>query len=436
MIQRTRNGKPHDNDKASVFILGDVSNDTVKNLEDLLEKDGYDPAIVSKDSAAQLANGESEAVILVAENGNRPPIPQQISDTHRIQKERTVQFKTSRTLSRSELQGNYAGIIGRSPRIIEILRQIDKVANTVAKVLICGETGTGKELIAQALHQNSDRSANEMVSLNCAAIPGTLLESELFGHERGAFTGARTQHIGKFERAHNNTLFLDEIGDMPLSLQVKLLRAVETGTIERVGGTKPIPVDIRIITATHCNLAHAVENGTFRKDLYYRLNAVSISLPPLRERQEDIRVLAEHFIEKHGRSYARSVRKLLPETLTCLQNYPWPGNVRELENVLIHALLFAEGNGILPTDLPEEILAFQKPRVSVPEEIHVPENQHTVTVPLGASLKTVEEALIRDTLAWQDGNRTKTAEILGISIRTLQNRLKEYEISENGSPAS
>lgn len=434
MIHKTNNGKSHD--KANVFILGDVSNDTVRNLEDLLEKDGYDPAIVAKDKAAQLANVDSEAVLLVSGNGNGHPIPQRIEDTRKIKKAGTVQFKTQ-TISRGELQGNYAGIIGRSPRIIEILSQVDKVANTAAKVLICGETGTGKELIAQALHQNSDRSANEMISLNCSAIPGPLLESELFGHERGSFTGARTQHIGKFERAHNNTLFLDEIGDMPLSPQVKLLRAVETGKIERVGGTKPIPVDIRIVAATHCNLAQAVEDGTFRKDLYYRLNAVSISLPPLRERQEDIRVLAEHFVEKHGRSYARAVRKILPETFTCLQNYPWPGNVRELENVLIHALLFAEGNGILPTDLPEEVLAFQKPCVNVSEEVHVAENRRsTVTVPLGASLKTVEEALIRDTLAWQDGNRTKTAEILGISIRTLQNRLKDYDISENGSSAT
>ena len=297
MIHSRNNGKSHD--KANVFILGDVSNDTVRNLEDLLEKDGYDPAIVAKDSAAQLANVDSAAGpywFLRTEMVH--PTPQPIEDTRKIKKAGTVQFKTSQTLSRSELQGNYAGIIGRSPQVIEILRQVDRVANTVAKVLICGETGTGKELIAQALHENSDRSANEMISLNCSAIPGPLLESELFGHERGSFTGARTQHIGKFERAHNNTLFLDEIGDMPLSLQVKLLRAVETGKIERLGGTKPIPVDIRIVAATHCNLAQAVEDGTFRKDLYYRLNAVSISLPPLRERQEDIRVLAEHFVEK------------------------------------------------------------------------------------------------------------------------------------------
>lgn len=434
MIHRTRNGKPYN--KANVFILGNVSNDTLRNLEDLLEKDGYDAAIVAKDREAQLANVDSKVILPVSENGNGHLMPQQIEEARQNQKAEALQLTNSHRISRSELRGNYAGIIGRSPQIIEILRQIDRIANTTAKVLICGETGTGKELIAQALHQNSDRSENEMVSVNCAAIPGPLLESELFGHEKGSFTGARTQHIGKFERAHNNTLFLDEIGDMPLSLQVKLLRAVETGKIERVGGTKLIPVDIRIIAATHANLAQSVENGTFRKDLYYRLNAVSITLPPLRERQEDIRVLAEHFVEKHCDTYAQTVRKILPKTFTCLQNYPWPGNVRELENVLIHALLFADSNGILPTDLPEEILAFQKPRVSVSEEIRVSENQSIVTVPLGASLKTVEETLIRDTLAWQGGNRTKTAEILGISIRTLQNRLKEYEIAEDVSPAS
>ena len=184
--------------------------------------------------------------------------------------------------------------------------------------------GTGKELIAQALHQNSDRSENEIVSINCASIPDLLLESELFGHERGAFTDAKTRHIGKFERAHNGTLFLDEVGDMPLSLQAKLLRAVETGKIERLGGTRPIPVDVRVVAATHCNLAEAVDNGTFRKDLYYRLNAVSLSLPPLRERREDISVLVEYFVEKHCNTYAQPVRKVVPETLARLQNYPWP----------------------------------------------------------------------------------------------------------------
>lgn len=434
MIHRT--GDEKSCDKANVLILGDVSDDRVKNLGNLLEKDGYNVAIVAKEADTQLAGIASGAVLLVSENGNHHPILQEIKDVGQITKVGALQLPKPPTFSRRTLRGNYVDIIGRSPQVVEILRQIDKVANTTAKVLICGETGTGKELIAQALHENSDRSMNEMVSVNCAAIPDPLLESQLFGHEKGAFTDAKTQHIGKFERASNSTLFLDEIGDMPLSLQVKLLRAVETGEIERIGGTKPIPVDIRIIAATHCKLVQSVESGSFRQDLYYRLNTVSIALPPLRERPEDIRVLAKHFVEKHSGTFAKRVVKVIPETFTCLQNYPWPGNIRELENALIHAILFAEGNGILPTDLPEEILVFQKSRVDMPKDVHEAENQHVVTIPLGTSLKTVEETLIRDTLAWQEGNRTKTAKILGISIRTMQNRLKDYKTSKNGSSLS
>lgn len=334
-------------------------------------------------------------------------------------------------LAENTLQGNYKSIIGRSPQIIEVLKQIDKIANTPAKVLICGETGTGKELIARALHQNSDRSGNRMVSVNCAAIPDLLLESQLFGHERGAFTDAKTRHIGKFESAHNGTLFLDEIGDMPLPLQAKLLRAVETGEIERLGGTKPIPVDVRIVAATHCNLAEAVDNGTFRKDLYYRLNAVSISLPALRERREDISMLAEYLVEKHCNIYAQPVRKITPETLARLQNYPWPGNVRELENALIHAVILTDGEAILPVHLPEEILAYGETRANVPMENRVSEKPHTVTLPLGTPLRAVEEVFIRDTLAWQNGNRTRASRILGISVRTLQNRLKDYQQSSS-----
>ena len=434
MIHRT--GDEKSCDKVNVLILGDMSDENVKNLENLLEKDGYDAAIVAKKADTQINDVESGAVQLVSENGNHHPIPQQIKDVRQITKTGVLQFPKPPTFSRSTLRGDYADIIGRSPQIVEILKQIDKVANTVAKVLICGETGTGKELIAQALHENSDRSVNEMVTVNCAAIPDPLLESELFGHEKGAFTNARTRHIGKFERANNSTLFLDEIGDMPLSLQVKLLRAVETGEIERIGGTKPIPVDIRIIAATHCNITQAVENGAFRQDLYYRLNTVSITLPPLRDRPEDICVLAKHFVEKHSGTYAKCVAKILPETFTCLQNYPWPGNVRELENALIHAILFADSEHILPIHLPEEILAFQKPQVNVSKENHTTHNRRTVTIPLGTTLKNAEEILIRDTLVWQGGNRTRTAKVLEISVRTLQNRLKKYRESENVSATS
>ena len=376
MIHGTKKDKPYDG--RDIFNSRDKSNERLANVENFLEKD------------------DSTAI-----------------------------------LSENTLQGNYESIIGKSPQIVDVLKQIDKVANTIARVLVCGETGTGKELIARALHQNSDRSGNKMVSVNCAAIPDMLLESQLFGHERGAFTDAKTRHIGKFERAHNGTLFLDEIGDMPLSLQAKLLRAVETGEIERLGGTKPIPVDVRIIAATHCNLSEAVENGTFRKDLYYRLNAVSISLPSLRERREDIRMLTEYFVQKHCSTYTQPLRKMVPETLARLQNYPWPGNIRELENALIHAVILSDGEAVLPRHLPEEILAFGQPRVNIPKENYTPENQQTVSVPLGASLKTMEETFILDTLAWQNENRTKTAEVLEISVRTLQNRLKDYKQSSS-----
>ena len=429
MIYRTREDKSPD--KRNVFIFGDVPNETLRSLEILLEKDGYGTAIVKKNGDARSTGTESESVLLTSEDWGRRPIPQQVDNACSDLKAETSQPSPSHTFARDALRGNYDSIIGKSPRTFRVLQQIDKIANTPAKVLICGETGTGKELIARALHQNSDRAANEMVSVNCAAIPDMLLESELFGHEKGAFTDAKVRHIGKFERAHKGTLFLDEIGDMPLSVQAKLLRAVEAGEIERLGGAKPISVDVRIVAATHCNLARAVANGTFRKDLYYRLNAVSISLPPLRERQEDISVLAEYFVAKHCKTYAQPARKMVPETITRLQSYPWPGNVRELENALIYAVLLTDGDAILPGHLPEEILAFQKSHVNVRKENHVPGYQQAECVPLGASLKTMEEAFIRATLAWQNGNRTKTAKILGISLRTLQNRLKEYEESEN-----
>ena len=426
MIHRTTD-KAHA--KRSVFIFGDVPNEMLKSLEMLLKRDGYGTAIVKRDTDARFTSSGSESVVLTSEGTELLPIPQQVDNTDGDTKTEALQPSPSCTFARDTLQGNYDDIVGRSPQIFNVLQQVDKIANTAAKVLICGETGTGKELVARALHENSDRSRNEMVSVNCAAIPDMLLESELFGHERGAFTDAKVRHIGKFERAHNGTLFLDEIGDMPLSVQAKLLRAVEAGEIERLGGTKPIPVDVRIVAATHCNLAEAVESGTFRKDLYYRLNAVSVPLPPLRERREDIRVLAEYFVQQHCETYMQPVRKIVPETLTRLQNYPWPGNVRELENALIHAVILADGEAILPVHLTEEILAFQKPYINIPKEDHAPEYRQATHIPLGASLKVVEEAFIRATLAWQNGNRTKTARILGISLRTLQNRLKNYQES-------
>ena len=315
--------------------------------------------------------------------------------------------------ARDELIHSYEEIVGESPPILEVLKIVEKVADTDSTVLVQGESGTGKELVARALHQNSSRREEEMVVVNCAAIPDRLLESELFGHERGAFTDATHQKIGKFERAHGSTLFLDEIGDMSIELQSKLLRTLQEGEIERLGGTKVIHVDVRIIAATNQELRQAIEAGTFRQDLYYRLNIIPIHLPPLRARQEDILVLAEYFLKKHSKAHDQPVRLISQKARELFMQYDWPGNVRELEYSILRAVLFAEGEVILPKHLPEEIQSV---------------SQHQVeSVPVGLTMKEMEKELILKTLERMEGNRTRTAEILGISLRSLQYKLKHYE---------
>ena len=267
-------------------------------------------------------------------------------------------------LTRDSLCGDYSEIIGESSLIFEVLQQIENFAATQLRILISGETGTGKERVARAIHKNSGKSG-EMVSVNCAGIPESLLESNLFGHEKGAFTSANTRHIGKFERAHKGTLFLDEIGEMPLVMQPKLLRAIEDSEIERVGGEKPISIDVRIVAATNRDLAQAVKDKTFREDLYYRLNVASISLPTLSERQEDIWVLVAHFLKKHRLSYESEIPQVAPRTLAFLKSYPWPGNIRELENTIQTASYAAKEGILLPEHLPEKIRADQKRSVNV-----------------------------------------------------------------------
>lgn len=330
-------------------------------------------------------------------------------------------------MARNQLRGDYSEIIGDSSQIFEVLQQIEHFAATSMKILISGETGTGKELVARALHKNSGRSG-EMVSLNCAAIPENLLESELFGHEKGAFTSAEARRIGKFEGAHKGTLFLDEIGEMPLSLQPKLLRVIENNKIERIGGEKSIPVDVRIVTATNRDLAQAVREGRFREDLYYRLNVVSISLPLLSERREDIEMLVVHFLEKHRAVSTPEVLQVAASSLTLLKAYPWRGNVRELENVIERGVSLAAGGVLLPTHLPKDIRTYQKQPLDISKDISIPENDQIVGVPLGATLEEMEEAFVRKTLVWLDGNRTETAKVLGIGRRTLQRKLKKYSI--------
>ncbi len=322
--------------------------------------------------------------------------------------------RASKQSDRNQLIHSYEEIVGESPHMVEVLKVIEKVAETDSTVLIYGESGTGKELIARALHRNSAHADKEMVVVNCAAIPTNLLESELFGHERGAFTGALYQKIGKFERANGSSLFLDEIGDMPVALQAKLLRAIQENEIERVGGTHVIRVKVRIIAATNHDLRQAIEEGTFRQDLYYRLNMIPIHLLPLRERRDDIDILSKYFLQKHSKAHSQPVRIISQKAQDLLVHYDWPGNVRELEYSILRAVLFAEGEAILPKHLPDEIQYSEKRGYS--------------DIPIGMTMKEMEKELILKTLERMGGNRTRTAEVLGISLRALQYRLKDYTV--------
>ena len=331
-------------------------------------------------------------------------------------------------MARNTFHGDYREIIGDSPQMFAVLQQIESLAATPLKILISGETGTGKGMVARALHKNSGRSG-EMVSVNCAAIQETLLESELFGHEKGAFTSADARHIGKFERGHKGTLFLDEIGEMPLSLQPKLLHAIEEGKIERVGSEKPITVNVRIITATNRDLAQAVQAGIFRSDLYHRLNVADISLPLLSERQADIAALVAYFLEKHRVPGNSEVLQVAANTLALLETYVWPGNVRELENLIEKGSYLAKDGILLPIHLPEQIRIYHRKSMNV----SIKKSKPSVNLPIGTPLKRMEETFIRATLASLDGNRTETARVLEIGIRTLQRKLKEYDISCKGT---
>lgn len=304
-------------------------------------------------------------------------------------------------------------IIGNSPEILELLDMISYVAPTEATVLITGESGTGKELVAETLHRNSDRTAQPFVKVNCAALAENLLESELFGHEKGAFTGADRQRDGTFVQADGGTLFLDEIGETSAAMQVKLLRVLQEGELQRVGGNQTIAVDVRIIAATNRDLEEEVEKGRFREDLYYRLNVVTLEVPPLRERQGDVELLAERFIERFAEKNRRTVESVSRECMQHLTAYPWPGNVRELENAIERGVILMRGNHLTEKSLP---LALQK---------HFQENPQAGTAK-PATLQEAEKVLIKQTLKETDGNKSEAARRLGITRKTLQNKLQKY----------
>jgi len=330
----------------------------------------------------------------------------------------------------------FSALIGRHPRMQEVYKAIGRIAGSDVTVLLRGESGTGKELVARAIHHYSRRSGRAFVAVSCAAIPGTLLESEMFGHERGAFTDAKERRLGKFELAQGGTLYLDEIGDMPVELQTKLLRALQERTIERVGGQESIRVDVRVLAATNRDLEAAIRQGSFREDLYYRLNVVTLNLPPLRERRRDVPLLVEHFLAKHADSLGD--RGVAPEALDRLVGHEWPGNVRELENVIQRAMVLAQNGVILPEHLPigpvsaaasvavdatlEEII--ERKLLECVRGLRERSSANLYDLIIGLVEKPLLRAVLRETA----GNQVRAAQILGINRNTLRKKLTEHGI--------
>ncbi|MDT8317528.1 MAG: sigma-54 dependent transcriptional regulator [bacterium] len=305
-------------------------------------------------------------------------------------------------------------IIGRSKEIRGVLDMVRAVSARKGSVLICGESGTGKELVARAIHESSPRSKGPFIKINCAALSDGVMESELFGHEKGAFTSAIAKRVGRFELANEGTLFIDEVADMPMTTQIKLLRVLQEREFERVGGNETIRVDVRIVAATNRDLAKEIKGKQFRKDLYYRLNVIQINMPPLQKRKDDIPLLVSHFIEKFNEEEGHNIRGVTKEAMQVLMNYDWPGNIRELENALSSAMTLAKDRFVEAKYLPSSVLFGS----STDEGFYFP---------FGTSLREMEEEVIKATLERMKGNRTRAAKSLGISLRTIQRKLADFQ---------
>ncbi len=303
-------------------------------------------------------------------------------------------------------------IIGKSAEMQKVMTLIRKVSDTKASVLITGESGVGKEMVANALHTLSSRKDNSFIKVHCAALSETLLESELFGHEKGAFTGAEGLHKGRFELAHGGTIFLDEIGEINQAVQVKLLRVLQERKFERVGGEQTIEVDVRVIAATNKNLAEEVKAGRFREDLYYRLNVINIKVPPLRERKDDIPLLINHFIDVYAKENNKTIKGIDTRARSAIYQYSWPGNIRELQNCVQSSVVMASGDEITLDDLPPSVSNFSK--------------DDSIAIPVGITLDEAEKIIIQQNLAVNKGNKSKTADVLGIGRKTLHRKLQEY----------
>jgi two-component system response regulator HydG len=316
---------------------------------------------------------------------------------------------------RLESSAEFHNMVGRDPKIQAIFRLTEDIAPTDATVLIQGESGTGKEMVARAIHQMSPRSNKPFVVIDCSAYPATLLESELFGHEKGAFTGATRQKIGRFEQAEDGTVFLDEVGEIPSSAQIKLLRVLQTQRFERLGGEKTLFVNVRFIAATNKDLLQEVKAGRFREDLFYRLHVIPLRLPPLRERPNDIPLLARHFLNLFGIEQKKDIQDFSPEAMRAILHYPWSGNVRELENSIEHAVVLAKGNRIEAVDLPTAVIeTWSAARKAPPTKL--------------ATMAEREQELLRETLEKCQWNKKEAARHLGISRNTLYQKMKRYGI--------
>lgn len=327
---------------------------------------------------------------------------------------RSLSEENRQLKTRLKQEFSFTNIIGKSPAMQRMFEKLTMVAPTDATVLITGESGTGKELIANALHQHSRRRDLPFVKLNCAALHENLLESELFGHEAGAFTGATGRRKGRFELADKGTLFLDEIGDMSLQTQTKILRVIQEGEFERLGGSETISIDVRLLAATHKNLEEMIEAGTFRQDLYFRLSVVPVDIPPLRERATDIPELANYFLSRFAEKNRKDIKDFHPEALNLLMQYEWPGNIRELENTIERAVILCPSEQITPHDLPTHLLS---------EDVRELQERNSQD---GFTLRDMEREVIRSTLEKTGNNKSQAAKQLGVARQTLLNKIKEY----------
>jgi DNA-binding NtrC family response regulator len=358
----------------------------------------------------------------------KPADPQHLClIVERALRERSLQDEVAALRARVHGRTSFQNVLSKSPRMLEVFDLITHVADANSTVLVLGETGTGKEQIARAIHNASEeRKDLPMIAVNCAAFPETLLESELFGHEKGSFTGAVGQRKGRFEQANGGTLFLDEVGDIPLSMQVKLLRVLQERRIERVGGNEPIDIDVRVIAATHRSLEKMVKEGTFREDLYYRLNVIRIEIPPLRDRPEDIPLLASHFTQKYARP-GHNPPEISPEAMTALEKFPWPGNVRQLENAIERSCVTAREGVItvnhLPPDISKGNSAGRIGQMQVDLARQLPEQLAELT-------SNFEERYLRKALRKTRGHVGKCAKISGLSRRSITDKIAQYKIDK------